>query len=313
MKNKILSSLQNETNLTYNVEKGVLYGTYKEYYTYVQAFKTLIVISLPVKLTETYTINEMNSLLSTITKDYKNIISAAYNNNEVNIRYEAKTGRKSNLDNILSIINILIEAARINSLITCCPRCGEYTNISPFLINTVFAPCCDNCKLDTKNSIAEHQEAIKSERGNILTGIVGAFLGSLIGVALWVIVGLLGYIAAISGFVLAICTIKGYQLFGGKLNKKGMAITLLITIVMVYVSQYVSLGFDIYNELKTDYVISIFESIQLVPDALTDSETSNYFYGYLALGYLFTIIGTFSLFKESFKQANFKIKTEEFV
>lgn len=39
----------------------------------------------------------------------------------------------------------------------------------------------------------ENQESIYEEKqGNLLTGILGAFLGALIGTALWVLVGVWG-------------------------------------------------------------------------------------------------------------------------
>ena len=46
---------------------------------------------------------------------------------------------------------------------------------------------------------------------NIITGAVGAFLGSLIGVACIVIVGQLGYVASVSGLVMGVCALKGYE------------------------------------------------------------------------------------------------------
>ena len=155
-----------------------------------------------------------------------------------------------------------------------------------------------------ENDTTGYGKPIKKVEDNVLTGTIGAFLGSLIGVALWIGVGLIGYIAAICGIVLAISTIKGYQLFGGKLNKKGIFITILITIVMVFVSQYLSLTLDAYNELKTDYDITIFEALQMMPELLTDSEISRNFYLNLGLGYVFTIAGSVSVFKNSYKQAN---------
>ncbi len=56
---------------------------------------------------------------------------------------------------------------------------------------------------------------MKPERKeNVLAGLVGAFLGSLIGVACIVGIGQMGYVASISGLVMAVCAIKGYSLLG---------------------------------------------------------------------------------------------------
>lgn len=52
-------------------------------------------------------------------------------------------------------------------------------------------------------------------RDNVIAGTVGAFLGSLIGVACIVLVNQLGYVSAICGAVMAVCSIKGYTMLGG--------------------------------------------------------------------------------------------------
>ncbi len=56
----------------------------------------------------------------------------------------------------------------------------------------------------------------KKPRDNVIAGIVGAFLGSLIGVACIVVINKLGYVSAISGVVMAVCAIKGYAMLGGQ-------------------------------------------------------------------------------------------------
>lgn len=308
MKEKLINILEQETNLGYIENNKVLYGKYKEYYTYIQSLDDLaFAITFSLKLSEAYTINNINLVLSNISKEYSNIKSCSYTDNSVKIRYAYKTSKKENADNILAILNTLVQEASLNSLSTCCPICGENVEISPFVINGHFTACCDNCKLLIKIEIVEKQESIKNTKSNVIAGTVGAILGSLIGVALWIIVGLAGYIAAICGLVLAICTIKGYQLFGGKLDKKGMTITIVITILMIFVSQYLSLVFDIYNSYKTG---TIFDAIKLAPKVLTIPKISKDFYYNLGLGYFFTLIASVSLFKNSYKQANYKFEVD---
>jgi len=313
MKDKFMLTLQQETNLIYVEKNKVLYGRYKEYYTYIQSVGgSALVINFPLKLNETFTINEINLVLSNLCKEYSNIKSATYSDYSVQIRYTYKTNRKVNSDNIVSILNTLVQEASSNCLNNCCPICGEHTEISPFVVNRNLTACCDNCKSQIKNGIAESQESIKQLKSNVITGTIGAFLGSLIGVGLWIVVGLAGYIAAICGLVLAICTIKGYQLFGGKLDKKGIFITIIITVFMVFVSQYLSLTLDIYNELNKHSNITIFKALEMVPKFLVMSKVGSDFYYNLGLGYIFTIMGSFSQFKNSYKQANFKFETEEY-
>ena len=76
----------------------------------------------------------------------------------------------------------------------------------------------------------------QKKRENVPAGIVGAFLGSLIGVACAVLIGQLGYVASVSGLVMAVCALKGYELLGGSLTKKGALISSLLILVMTYLA-----------------------------------------------------------------------------
>ena len=64
-------------------------------------------------------------------------------------------------------------------------------------------------------------------------GIIGAIGGSLIGVALWLMISLIGFVAGIAGFVMLKFALKGYEKLSGKLDKKGAVISLVIAAFMV--------------------------------------------------------------------------------
>lgn len=63
-------------------------------------------------------------------------------------------------------------------------------------------------------------------------GILGAFLGTLIGAICIVLVNQFGYIASISGVVMGVCALKGYQILGKKMSLKGI----IICVILWYIS-----------------------------------------------------------------------------
>ena len=65
-------------------------------------------------------------------------------------------------------------------------------------------------------------------RENVGLGILGAIGGALIGGASIILLSRLGFIAAISGFLIAFCTLKGYELLGKKLSNFGIIICILV-------------------------------------------------------------------------------------
>ena len=76
------------------------------------------------------------------------------------------------------------------------------------------------------NNYIDNQNTEVSE--NVLAGIVGAFLFSLVGAAVYFILNLFGYIASISGLIGAVCAVKGYAVFAKKESKKGIIIAAII-------------------------------------------------------------------------------------
>lgn len=71
-------------------------------------------------------------------------------------------------------------------------------------------------------------------KSNMFLGILGAIGGSLLGVGLWLLISLVGFIAGFAGFVMLKCALKGYGKLSGRLDKKGAVISLVIAAFMVF-------------------------------------------------------------------------------
>lgn len=127
-----------------------------------------------------------------------------------------------------------------------------------------------------------------AKRENVLTGLVGAFLGSLVGVALIVLLGQMGYVASLSGLVMALCAMKGYSWLGGAMSKKGAVIVSLLTLVMTYFGNRLDFAVSVALAAEVD-VFTAFRSI----DRLLEGGYINAaaYWGGLAMLYLFTLLG----------------------
>ncbi|MEG0296601.1 MAG: hypothetical protein RR620_07745 [Clostridium sp.] len=130
--------------------------------------------------------------------------------------------------------------------------------------------------------------------GSIVKGLIGAFLGSLIGVVLWVVIYQMGYISSIAGIVMVVCAIKGYSLFGGKSSVVGTVLVVLICVGMIYLAQSISFAIEIYNEFGSIYEMSYFDAYKSIPVFLEEPEISSAFFKDLVIGYVFMAIGSFS-------------------
>lgn len=128
----------------------------------------------------------------------------------------------------------------------------------------------------------------EKRRGNFITGTVGAFLGSLIGVICIVLVGQLGYMASVSGLVMAVCAIKGYELLGGGLSKKGAAVSAVLVLVMTYFANQLDWAISV-AEVYEAGVIESFRTIGYLLEIGYIEGTA--YWGNLVMLYLFTLLG----------------------
>ncbi len=128
-----------------------------------------------------------------------------------------------------------------------------------------------------------------SLKGNSLAkGVLGAVLGSIPGIILWVVIAYFGYTAAIVGFVIALGIIIGYTKLGGPLNNMGVVVCITVMVIALYAGVHLSWSATLY---------SVHPSVSSVVFGL---------YGYLnkygmigdflkslGMGYLFGLLGGF--------------------
>jgi len=84
--------------------------------------------------------------------------------------------------------------------------------------------------------VQQPQPAVRQEqvREQVLPGILGALLCSLAGVAVMVLLHKLGYVSSLSGIIMLVCSVWGYAHFGKEMSKKGIILSVLVTILMIY-------------------------------------------------------------------------------
>ncbi|BCJ96002.1 hypothetical protein acsn021_35710 [Anaerocolumna cellulosilytica] len=146
-------------------------------------------------------------------------------------------------------------------------------------------------------------QAAEKIKGNILLGLLGAAICSLAGVAIWIVIYQLGYIASISGIVMTICALWGYEKFGGKLDKVGVILSFIIVVVMIYVANRLTYTIEVYKYFHKEYDLSFLDSFKALSLFLEDSEVKRSYLSDLGMGYLFCLIGSVSRFIRIFKGA----------
>ena len=137
---------------------------------------------------------------------------------------------------------------------------------------------------------------------NVALGLVGALIGALIGGASIIGLSQLGYIASISGVILAFCTLKGYALLAKGISTKGVILCAVLMLLTPFVADYLDWGILIYKELGA-YGFTFAECLKLIPEFMADGtiEMGEYLKN-LGMIYLFVIMGGFYTVKNAFKK-----------
>ena len=183
-----------------------------------------------------------------------------------------------------------------------CPHCDEVVEES--------AEVCGNCGAGLTEKQPQQEQQVQEQNNpvapekpeNLFTGIVGALLGAAIGAGVIILLGQLGFVASISGFILAVCTLKGYELLGGKLTTKGTIISLILLLITPYIADRLDWAILITKEFSSEGV-TFGQAFAAVPALIEEGAIvqGDYIKNLLLL-YGFTILGAFSTFKGVFKK-----------
>ena len=136
---------------------------------------------------------------------------------------------------------------------------------------------------------------------NMLLGIIGALVGAIIGGLSIVLLSQMGYVASISGVVLAFCTLKGYELLGKALSKKGIVICIILMVLTPFIADWICWAL-VVMEAWAEYGVTFTEAFVIVPLLLQDGTIALADYlKDLGMLYLFVVLGGFYTVRNALK------------
>lgn len=206
-------------------------------------------------------------------------------------------------ENVILALDYLIDFLKAAQFENCDEETGRVGETAPYLLDgTLHLLNQESLSKRTSELEISHQlEQRQTE--NVLLGIVGAFLGSILGVVLFLLIGLLGYIAMISGIVMGLATMKGYQFLGKKLSKKGMVISVLVVLIMTYVANRLDFALAIARETGWSFW-EVYQELSAILDYYPDL-VGEYIRN-LLLAYAMSGVAVFYLIRETKKEVQFK-------
>lgn len=150
---------------------------------------------------------------------------------------------------------------------------------------------CTNCGSPmTPSAPSQTYQSVYQKPENVLTGIVGALVGAALGGASIVLLSQIGYVAAISGFILAVCTLKGYELLAGQRTRRGIIISCILMALTPYIADRIDWAIVIAQTFASEGV-TFGMAFAAVHDVVAENEMVGDYFRNLGLIYLFTALG----------------------
>lgn len=285
--------LAEAAGLRLNEEEGTMYGTYGGYQMLVHPFVSgsrayfyMLTVEIAAQARDSSLTKQDCKIYK---KEHRNVSSLAQNQNLITMTLKSTSNQEKLRAVFLEELQNLTSYLRLKGYENCCQLCGKTgEDTSPCTISGFYAQLCFDCFQNVSQSAILAQQESRAAGENVIGGIVGALLGTLIGVVCIIILSQLGYVAALSGVVMAVCTLKGYEMLGRKLSKKGIIISCILMIVMTYAGDRLDWAIVVARELAWD----VFTSYQAIPWLLQEFiiEPSVY-WGNLAMVYVFLLLG----------------------
>ena len=231
--------------------------------------------------------------------DRKIVSGLTQNGSVITMALKSTPNRNKLQEGLVESLAALANFLREKGFRNCCQACGKQQEVSSCYAAGAYMHLCPECYTALQQRVEMNEAQATQKKENVVAGIVGALLGSLIGVVCIVILSQLGYVAALSGVIMAVCALKGYELLGGKLTKKGVIISAVLMIVMTYVGDRVDWAIMIARELETD----IFYGYRLVPLLLSEEiiDMTSYVLN-LVLVYAFLLVGAIPTIRNAMRK-----------
>lgn len=224
------------------------------------------------------------------TGELKQIATIRQEGFRIIVQQKAISNQEKLQASLVQSVESLLSFLRAKGFRPCCSNCGQNAEMEPYQIDGSYMHLCPNCVTGMRGNMAAVARQEQSRKENMVTGTVGALLGSLFGLLCIVLLRRVNFVAAGSGVIMAVGVLLGYERFGKKLTKKGIVIGVVIMLVMTYVGDRLDWTIRLYNAVKPE--LTFFECYRMIPILLQEGviKMSNYIYNLVML-YIFLLVG----------------------
>jgi hypothetical protein len=291
MKPEELEAIASGLGLQFDEESGSIYGVQSGYLLLLHEtdVKNQFRLSVSVSLNGNPADSEENEL---VWDDFKseslpNLSTLSINQYTVSIVVKGAMRKSKTIEKLQTLIRDFVDFLESHHFVQVCAYSGQEGPVGLYQLgDSIFLINEESYQL-LKSNLQIEVDSYQNQKENVLLGAVGALLGALIGGAVALFIARLGYVAMVAGIVLGICTIKGYEILGRKVSRKGIVISSIWMVITVFLVNQIDLAMEVVAKLGVEFAFAFRVVNQLI---FSGDFPDNYFYN-LAMLAVFTLVG----------------------
>ena len=291
MKPEELHAIASELGLQFDEESGSIYGVQSGYLLLLHEadVKNQFRLSVSVSLDGNPADSEENELVwdEFKSESLPNLSTLSIDQYTVSIVVKGAMRKSKTIEKLQTLIRDLVAFLESHHFVQVCGYSGQEGPVGLYQLgDSIFLINEESYQL-LKSNLQIELDSYQNQKENVLLGAAGALLGALIGGAVALFIARLGYVAMLAGVVLGICTIKGYEILGKKLTRKGIVISSILMVITVFLVNQVDLAMEVVAQLGIEFAYAFRVVNELI---FSGDFPDNYFYN-LGMLAVFTLVG----------------------
>ncbi|MFS9026949.1 hypothetical protein [Streptococcus sp. OMI870] len=252
MKPEYLHNIATDLGLQFDSEARVMYGEREGFLLVIEGTETKNVFNISFSAkqgSEGDLIEEGKDIWDDLKTQSKAIHAISFNDYLTTVVVKGGMTKGKAVETLWTAIQDIVDFLLNHQFVQVNAATGEEEPIGLYQIGDTIYLIDDATFQDYHAEVQDTVQAYDDRKENFLLGIVGAVIGVIIGGAVALLVARLGYVSVLAGAALGFCTIKGYEILGKKLTKKGVvvsAILMVLTVLLVNQLDYILFLMDEY-------------------------------------------------------------------
>ncbi|MBQ3864642.1 MAG: hypothetical protein II781_02260 [Clostridia bacterium] len=305
----LLTQCAQTCGLTYDRENNFIYGPFNGFTVFIQRSSnsaayhqiSLTVANNGIAISK----KELKEIAKTSNKLVKaNQVAGFYASFLVRLGNDAYTAAQVLRDALGYLTNELQTRGYCNV----CEHCAQMKETAPYVVGGQIRLLCPECFESVSQNLNELARRDAETPENVPAGIVGALGGAIIGAVVVVLMGQLGFVSALSGLIAAVCSLKGYELLAKKLSIKGIIISCVLMLVMLYIGNRVDWAIAVSKAFNVDF----FSAFRGIPELVKqEAEVRAEYIKNLVMVILFALLGAVPTILTAIKNQKVKYTSQK--